>query len=304
VRRSLTLWLLVLAVAQAAAVLAVRHFAVFTEYGQRLDWLALSGNYIGARHIDQLVHTVLDALGVASIAAATLVIGFIALIRRRFRLAVAATALVGGANVTAQLLKHVTVRPDLGVDLERVAAGNSFPSGHTALAASVAVALVLVLPARIRALGAVLAAAYAALAGVATMSAGWHRPSDAVAALLIVGAWAAAAGAFLVAGPEPEGQSPGRSHWFTSFLLLAATALATAFVLTAVQVASRAGVTTPQDLSRNALLTVYAGGAAAIAGTSALVMALLLTTLHRVVPRRDSRHPAPGQVPHRLAEPV
>ncbi|MDQ1647422.1 MAG: hypothetical protein QOJ50_3606, partial [Cryptosporangiaceae bacterium] len=32
-RRSLTLWLLVLAVAQAAAVLAVRHFAVFTEYG-------------------------------------------------------------------------------------------------------------------------------------------------------------------------------------------------------------------------------------------------------------------------------
>ena len=41
-------------------------------------------------------------------------------------------------------------RPDLGVDPERAAAGNSLPSGHTTIAASVAVALVLVVPSKAR----------------------------------------------------------------------------------------------------------------------------------------------------------
>jgi membrane-associated phospholipid phosphatase len=73
------------------------------------------------------------------------------------------------------------VRPDS-------ADANSLPSGHVTLVASLGVALVLVAP-RLLAPFAVLAAlAVTALAGVATMLAGWHRPSDVVAALGVVAA--------------------------------------------------------------------------------------------------------------------
>ena len=105
--------------------------------------------------------------------------------------------LIAGANLTVELLKRYLDRPNLGIDPERAGAGNSFPSGHTAIAASVAVAFVLVLPPKARGAGAVIGTFYAALVGVFTMSAGWHRPSDAVGALLIVGVWAALAGILL-----------------------------------------------------------------------------------------------------------
>src|SRR5207245_1071112 len=102
--------------------------------------------------------------------------------------AVGAVLLIVGANLTTQLLKSVLVRPVLGIDPERAAAGNSLPSGHTTIAASVAVAVLLVVPAAVRGVSAVVGAVLTAAAGVATLSAGWHRSSDAVAALLVVGA--------------------------------------------------------------------------------------------------------------------
>jgi membrane-associated phospholipid phosphatase len=287
-RKLLPVWLLLLAAVQAYALVRLRAFAVLSEPGQRIDWVALSGNTIGAHRVEGIVHTVLNALGVASIAAATLFAGFIALARRRVLLAVVAAGLVAGANVTTQLVKTATVRPDLGVDMERVAAGNSFPSGHTTLAASVAIAFVLVLPAQVRAAGAVIGAFYAALAGTATMSAGWHRPSDAIAALVIVGAWAAIAGAVLTVRQPEEGFS-GRQppHLVTVVVLAAMAAVAFATATAALHAATDVPLVDPRELTRHQLFAAYAGSAAAIAGTSALVMAAFLATLHWVVPRRD-----------------
>ncbi|MGW5016554.1 phosphatase PAP2 family protein, partial [Micromonospora chalcea] len=206
-------WLVVLALLQTAAFVLVWRFAVHTELGQWLDTVALTGNQIGQDRIDGPVDTLLNAMSVVSLLAATAVIGFIALIRGRKALAVTATLLIAGANVTTQLLKHFLVRPDFGIDPERAAAGNSLPSGHTSVAASVAVALILVLPRKLRAAGAFLGAGYAAAAGVATLSAGWHRPSDAVAAYLVVGAWAAVAGlVLLVFQREQAVVEPGDAH--------------------------------------------------------------------------------------------
>ncbi|RQX13544.1 PA-phosphatase, partial [Micromonospora chalcea] len=149
-------WLVVLALLQTAAFVLVWRFAVHTELGQWLDTVALTGNQIGQDRIDGPVDTLLNAMSVVSLLAATAVIGFIALIRGRKALAVTATLLIAGANVTTQLLKHFLVRPDFGIDPERAAAGNSLPSGHTSVAASVAVALILVLPRKLRAAGAFL----------------------------------------------------------------------------------------------------------------------------------------------------
>lgn len=285
--RYFALVLALLAVAQAVAFAQVWRFFVHTRHGQLIDTVGLAGNSIGRDRVDGLTDSVLNAVSVASLAVATAVVVFIALIRRRIMLALMAALLIAGANVTTQFVKWATVRPDLGIDPERAAAGNSLPSGHTAVAASVAVALVLVLPARVRGLGGVLGAAYAALAGVATLSAGWHRPSDAVASLLLVGAWAALVGALLVLAQRPDAQmEPGPPHRFAVAVLGIAAVGLLAGTLAALALTEQVLTTPPELLGRRRLFVAYAGAAAGIAGVAALTMALVLATVHRVVPRR------------------
>jgi membrane-associated phospholipid phosphatase len=296
----LGLWFLVLAAAEVAGLVAVGRFFVRSEHGQLLDTVALSGNWIGQARIDGVVDTILNTVSVVSLLAATAVIGFIALIRRRVAVAFGAILLIVGSNMTTQVLKRLLERPELGVDMERAAAGNSLPSGHTTIAAAVAIALLLVLPARLRGVGAVLGAAAAAAVGIATLSAGWHRPSDVVAALLVVGVWACVAGLFILLAQRRHGDVEyGPANRFAALTLalvglglLAGAALALGL--------TNQRLSTPVDeLSRNRLLTAYGGGALGIAGVTSLVVASVLATAHRVVPRAvpsvvSAEHKAPA----------
>ena len=279
-------WLVVLALIQTAAFGLVWRFAVHTELGQWLDTVALTGNRIGQDRIDDPVDTLLNAMSVVSLLAATVVIGFIALIRGRKALAVTATLLIAGANVTTQLLKHYLARPDFGIDPERAAAGNSLPSGHTTVAASVAIALILVLPRKLRVAGAFLGAGYAAAAGVATLSAGWHRPSDAVAAYLVVGAWAAVAGLVLLFFQREQAVvEPGDAHRVAGAVLGGAGVVALLASAVALSWLVDRSTVPVEALGRRPLFIGYAGSAAGIAGTIAVVAALVLIVVHRLVPR-------------------
>jgi hypothetical protein len=282
----LAVWLLVLAGAQVAGFTAVCHFFVQSRHGQMLDLVALTGNSIGQAQLEHPVDTVLNAISALSLVIATAVVGFIALIRRRIALAFGAILLIVGANLTAQILKQFINRPELGVDLERAAAGNSLPSGHTTIAASVAVAFMLVLPARLRGVGAVLGALFAAVAGIATLSAGWHRPSDAIAALLLVGAWACAAGLFVVIAQRRHGGVRyGPSNKLAVRVLTVAGLVLLAGFGLALKLTDQVLSTPPDELSQLRLLTAYIGGAMGIAGAAGLVLGVLLATVHRVVPQ-------------------
>ena len=203
------------------------------------------------------------------------------------------------------------VRPDFGVDVERAAAGNSLPSGHTTVAASVAIALVLVLPPRVRALGAFLAAVYTALAGVATMSAGWHRPSDAMAALLIVGGWTAAVGLLLLPLQRRTDHASGREAHPASAVFLVATGIALLLVAAvAMELTEQVRDLDPDELGRRRLLAAYAGGAAGIGGTACLLVGVLLTGPPDRAPARGRRPPlarlrtrSPNTTPSRRPSP-
>ncbi|TDC43768.1 phosphatase PAP2 family protein [Micromonospora sp. KC207] len=279
-------WLVVLALAQTAAFVVVWRAALHTELGQWLDTVALTGNRIGQDRIAEPVNHILNTMSALSLLVATSVIGFIALIRRRVALAITATLLIAGANVTTQLLKHSLVRPDFGIDPERAAVGNSLPSGHTTVAASVALALILVLPRTVRVLGAFVGTGYAALAGVATLSAGWHRPSDAVAAFLVVGVWAALAGLLLLVTQREQAQvEPADAHRVAAIVLglggtiaVVASALALSWLVDLPQL-------DPDEMGRRSLFVGYVGSAAGTAGTMAVVAALVLAVVHRLVPR-------------------
>jgi membrane-associated phospholipid phosphatase len=118
---------------------------------------------------------------------------------RRGREALAALAVVAGANLTTQILKHALAHPRFQAEFAGFHQpwANAFPSGHATGAASIAVALLFVAPPRLRPLAAGLGAAYAAAVGSSVIVLQWHYPSDVVGALLVVGSWTFAAVAAL-----------------------------------------------------------------------------------------------------------
>lgn len=212
----------------------------------------------------------------------------LAAVRRRVPLAVAAVVLVAGANVTTQLLKKVLLeRPALGLgDV------NSLPSGHTTVAATLAVALVLVLPPAARTTAAVLGAAYTAATGVSTLVAGWHRPSDVAAALLVVAAWTGVVVAGLrLRGARRDRPGPGAAggRARAGALLVAAGALVVLVGLVALAVGAllldAAGTVVvwraAQDAGRAVQLLAYGGGVLVATGGSAALLGTALALLRR-----------------------
>jgi hypothetical protein len=89
-------------------------------------------------------------------------------------------------------------------------------------------------------------------------------------------------------------------HWFAITVLAVVGAALLGVAAVALGLTEQVLHLPIRQLSRSRLLTAYAGGAAAIAGTAAVVMALVLATVHRVVPRRplpaSERYPAPRQL--------
>lgn len=173
------------------------------------------------------------ALGNVSLDSAVLicvlVVGY-ALLRRGLAYAVAAGMLIVGANLTTQALKHALLQRTQ----DAVISGNSLPSGHVTVVASLVLAALLVVPVRLRHLIALVGAFWIALIGIATILAGWHRPSDTIAAMLVCLAWASGVAAGL-AGRRRLGAPRWRSLsgvWTTLGILTAVAAVAaTAWVL-------------------------------------------------------------------------
>jgi membrane-associated phospholipid phosphatase len=160
---------------------------VSTSTGQVIEQAALTGATYGQTRLWRLAEPVLDSVSQPLIIAGIAVAVVISVLRRRWVLGVQAAVLVGGANLTTQLLKRgILDRPALGGDV----GGASLPSGHTTVAASLAAALLIVAPRWARPWIAVVGAIYTAATGVSTLIGQWHRPSDAIAAVLVVVAWA------------------------------------------------------------------------------------------------------------------
>jgi membrane-associated phospholipid phosphatase len=112
----------------------------------------------------------------------------------RRREALAAVGLVAGANLVGLILKlvlsHPRFYPILGADQM---GADAFPSGHATSAMSIALAAVLVAPARVRIAVACGSAAYVIAVATSLLVLSWHFPSDVVGGLLL------ASGSFFLA---------------------------------------------------------------------------------------------------------
>lgn len=284
-----------MAVAGVAGTWASWRYFVDTATGQRLDAAAFEGSAIGRNTLWRGAEPVLDVVSVPFIVMVLGAAALIAVIRRRWFLALQVTVLVGGANLTTQVLKHgILDRPALAADVGP--AGNSLPSGHTTVAASVAAALLLVVPRRARPLVAMLGAGYTALTGVSTMIGGWHRPSDVVAAITVVLAWAGLT-TVLTALASPERVDDGRTG------TAATTAAAVVFLVAAAGsgVVAVRSLQSTRDLlaesgavtTRDDLATAYVGAGLGVVSATALTFAAILVA-HQLASGRARAETARG----------
>lgn len=188
------------AAAMAAVVTLVVVVVVALQSSQGQQWDDEAMTTVVAGRDTRL--TLLSGLGYVSIGAIVIVAagcGIVALMRGKARLAIAAAVVIGGADITTQVLKHsILERPDFGLGVL-----NSLPSGHTTVVASAVGAALLVAPGRVRLAVAAAGGFATTLTGASTIVAGWHRPADVVAALAVSLVWTGLVALFIHGPRQP-----------------------------------------------------------------------------------------------------
>lgn len=251
---------------------------VRTITGQGADQLSYDGAENGWRSVTPVTRRLLDAVPTVSVVIGLVLTGIIALVRRNWGTLIVALAAAGASAVSAQLLKYAILdRPDLDVIGY---AGNSFPSGHTTVAAASALVVFLVASPRTRPVVAAAGTSFAVAAGVATLTNQWHRPSDVVAALLLVAFWGCLAGVGLSIRARSSGRSAraagstprGTPRWWLWLIpIVGLTGLTLAVTVL------RASADSP------GMLVAYVGGVVGIVGVG-LVLAFAGTRLFARLP--------------------
>jgi membrane-associated phospholipid phosphatase len=190
-----------------ALVIPVWAWTTQTVEGQRIADLVLYGRSVATPAALGAATETLATVSVASAAVAIFGLALLGLVRGGFGLATATVVLIVGANLMTQALKVLLERPNL-LGHAAYATGNSFPSGHVTLVASLGFACILVAPRRLRTPVVILVSVIVAMVGVSTITAGWHRLADVVGAVLIALAWASIVTAALV---RVQGWMPRRT---------------------------------------------------------------------------------------------
>lgn len=259
----------------AGGIYATWRFFVATRVGQTLDALALAGSNIGAWRLDTQFQTLLGTVSQPLLIATMALVLVIGGLRREWLMGTIAAGVIAGANLTTQALKYWVFDRPVFAGIPTSAGGdNTLPSGHATVGASIAVALLLVVPPVLRAITAVAGAVTVTAFGFATLVNQWHRPSDVVAAALVVCGWA-----FLGVGVQRTVQrrvlvrtKPGAMFVVLLLAGIVALALATGagYLCWSVSIASA---------TRSQLFLAYAGGTALLAGVAASGTAMVLAML-------------------------
>ncbi len=200
--------------ALGAGVGLVYYVTVRTVQGRLFGDASLRGAMLTRSALAEGTDTILDVVSVASLSGAVALVATIALVRLERVRGLVAVGVLAGANITTFLLKNYLLeRPDLGIREVTPATLNSLPSGHTTAVFSAVAALLVVVPTRWRYPTALAGLAAATVTALATMSAGWHRAGDSMAALLLVGVWTVVAAAVVLVADPAGASDRARFAW-------------------------------------------------------------------------------------------
>ncbi len=207
--------------------LLVYYVTVRTLNGRLFGDASLRGAMLTRLATTDGADTVLDVVSVASLLGAVAVVAVVALIRLERIKGLVAVGLLVVTNASTLVLKsYLLDRPDFGLREVSPSTLNSLPSGHSTAVFSAVAALLLVLPTQWRYPAALTGLGMGTVTALATMSAGWHRAGDSMAAFLLVGVWTAiAAGVVLVVDGGGTAREP--YEWPASARWLATICAAT-----------------------------------------------------------------------------
>ncbi len=289
--RQRAMWFALVAAIAVGAFTTLYLFAVRTPRGQRWDDGALAGRVYESERIRDHSAELLSVISVSSLAALGSALILTALARRRPRLAIGVGVVVFGSIVLAEVLKAVLTRPLLVAEPQHWMR-NTFPSGHSTIGMALGIGLVLVVPHRRRALAAVIGFAFGASIATGTLTAGWHRPSDALAAICLVTAVASTVCALLVStrGGVGAEELPGTVHPALRLAIIVTVSAFPLAVLIGGLVARHRGFAW-STIGRRFLVA-----SGAVVGASLLVTAGIALLLWRVTldPPADHESPAIG----------
>ena len=270
--------LLTLAVATACGGFAVWLVALYVPLGRALDARAMQAFTGVARPpLTPSIHGVALLAGPTPFLIGCAGLTALALVRRRWLMAVVVPGVLLAANATTQLLKPALAEPQI-VELQGVTQvyPGSWPSGHSTAAMSLALCLVLVVGPRLRPLAAVLGAGYAIAVGYALVALGDHLPSDVFGGYLVAATFVLA-GAAALTMLEAHAPAPSARVRPQRAISVPALALGVALLLTcaAAAIAVAAPGMTLSALQHPTALAAGAGIAAlGLALTAGLAAAL------------------------------
>jgi membrane-associated phospholipid phosphatase len=147
----------------------------------------------------------IETIDGASVVAAILIIAAVGAVRARFARAVGAAFVVVLSVGSAELLKRGLPHIPHAVPAGRM---SSLPSGHTAVAASVGLGLVIALPPVLRPLAVLAGSAYASAIAFSLVVLDFHYPSDVVASFFLCGFWASVV-VVAIGGTRRRAVTPG-----------------------------------------------------------------------------------------------
>lgn len=278
---------LVTAALGVATLAAATVLVVWTKPGQRADERSRWSVAVPPE-MRETISAWLGTVSVGSIVAVLLLVLLVGVLRRSLGLALGAVALVGGANVTTQLLKELIPRPAYGVG----PLGNSLPSGHTTAWTSLGLALLLVAPRPLRPLLVLVASAVATFTGASTVLERWHRPSDVIAAFGVCAIWAGATLWVLLRRRErtARGREVGRARmWRRLALHLGAGILGAVLVGVLLIVGGLVAHETPSNVVVGAVMLTATGV------TGAILAALVGTLADEYDLLRQDTAPSPAE---------
>lgn len=275
----------------AATVLLVADYVVAfgTHFGRHTDFFAVVNGPAGPRweDVENATEQIVRTIDIGSLVLAVVAIVVLALVRDMPGHALAAFVVIAGSIGTCEVLKPLLGAVDpLGGDSRRLISG-SFPSGHSSVAMSVSIALMIAVPPEWRPAAAIVSAAYSACVGVGLVLLGAHYPSDVIAAFLVTCAWAALACGGLARWArlhrEADGERASRRVRTGAAVALGVAALVVALFLAV----AAAGTDLHNVEIAGRLHTSFLATSAAIVAFAVAIPALISTLLYRDLTRGE-----------------
>jgi PAP2 superfamily len=198
---------------------------VDTRWGQMVDDAAYAGSKILSPPLIAYDHLILNAVSVTTLVIVIVLILVVGALRRCLTVAAIiaigfACAVAGGELFKQRLPWHALVSNDtqLPLDLQR----HTYPSGHTTIGTSLAIALIVMSSARWRPWMAMMGGLLSASFATGVLFVGWHRPSDALGGIFWSGFCMSLAALTVVAlcGKQSRGVRAAAGPLLSSILLI------------------------------------------------------------------------------------